>query len=184
VKYVDRLLRDLRIAQAVRRIPCGARVLDVGCHDGALFRAIGTDLVAGVGIDAKLDGETRSDRYRLLPGRFPDDLPVDVGTFNAVTMLATFEHLPAAEHDRVVEACRHHTEPDGRVIITVPSPAVDPILDLLVAVRVIDGMSHDEHFGFKPRDLIPLFQSHGFRLAERRHFELGLNQVFVFDRVR
>jgi 2-polyprenyl-3-methyl-5-hydroxy-6-metoxy-1,4-benzoquinol methylase len=184
MKYIDRRLRDLRIAQAVRRIPPGARVLDVGCHDGALFRAIGTELVAGVGIDTALDTETRSDRYRLVPGRFPDDLPADVGTFDAVTMLATFEHIPPAEQHRVVEACRRHMEPDGRVIITVPSPVVDPLLDVMVAVRVIDGMSHDEHFGFKPRDLIPLFQSHGFRLAERRHFELGLNQVFVFDRAR
>ena len=38
---VDRWIRDLRIGRAIRSIPPGARVLDVGCHDGALFRALG-----------------------------------------------------------------------------------------------------------------------------------------------
>ena len=54
MRYLDRFLRDRRLAQVVRRIPVGAAVLDVGCHDGALFRAIGFGLRFGVGIDSDL----------------------------------------------------------------------------------------------------------------------------------
>ena len=68
------------------------------------------------------------------------------------------------------------------MVVTVPSSLVDPILDVLVAVRVIDGMQHEEHFGFQPADLVPLFRSAGFDLQDRHRFQLGLNNLFVFRR--
>jgi 2-polyprenyl-3-methyl-5-hydroxy-6-metoxy-1,4-benzoquinol methylase len=182
VKHLDRSLRRRRLDQAVRRIPIGARVLDVGCHDGALFRAVGFGLRDGIGIDADLLGELASDSYRLLPGRFPDDLPADVGTFDVITMLAVFEHVPADEQRAVVDACWRLLRGGGSVVLTVPSALVDPILDALVAVRLIDGMQHEEHHGFEPSDLAPLFRSVGFELAEHRRFQFGLNNVFVFRR--
>jgi 2-polyprenyl-3-methyl-5-hydroxy-6-metoxy-1,4-benzoquinol methylase len=180
VRYLDRFLRDRRLAQVARRIPVGATVLDVGCHDGALFRAIGFGLRHGVGIDSDLLGELRAERYRLLPGRFPDDLPPDVGPFDVITMLAVFEHVPAAQQAEVVRACWQLLNDGGQVIITVPSPAVDPILDALVATHVIDGMKHEEHFGFDPADLPALFEAGGFRLENRHRFQFGLNNLFVF----
>jgi SAM-dependent methyltransferase len=155
-------------------------VLDVGCHDGALFRAIGFGLRHGVGIDSDLLGEMRAATYRLIPGRFPDDLPADVGPFDVVTMLAVFEHVPTAEQGAVVQACWRVLNDGGRVIVTVPSPAVDRILDVLVATHLIDGMEHEQHFGFDPADLPAVFESAGFRLEHRHRFQLGLNNLFVF----
>jgi len=182
VKHLDRSLRRRRLDQAVRRIPIGARVLDVGCHDGALFRAIGFGLREGIGIDADLLAELRGDNYRLFPGRFPGDLPADVGAFDVITMLAMFEHVPADEQRAVVEACWGLLRGGGSVVITVPSALVDPILDALVAVRLIDGMQHEEHHGFEPDDLVPLFTAVGFELQEHHRFQLGLNNLFVFRR--
>lgn len=182
MKYVDRFLRDRRIDQAVRRIPIGAAVLDVGCHDGELFRALGHSLRHGLGIDSELVGELQGERYRLVPGWFPQDLPADAGEFDVVTMLAVFEHIPPDQQDGVVEACRKHLRPGGRVVITVPSPIVDPILDGLVKIKVIDGIEHEQHFGFKPSDLQPLFERNGFTLEHEHKFQLGLNNLLVFVR--
>ena len=56
MRRFDRFIRDQRINQAVRFIRPGSRVLDIGCHDGALFRAIGPALREGVGIDPDLAG--------------------------------------------------------------------------------------------------------------------------------
>ena len=39
---LDRLIRDWRIGWSSAPCPLRARVLDVGCHDGALFRRLGT----------------------------------------------------------------------------------------------------------------------------------------------
>ncbi|MGI9031749.1 MAG: class I SAM-dependent methyltransferase, partial [Ilumatobacteraceae bacterium] len=161
MKYFDRYLRDRRIDQVVRRIPPGARVLDVGCHDGALFRALGPALREGVGIDAALAGELSGPGYHLIPGSFPEDLPDDCGQFDAIAMAAVFEHIPTDQQAGVVTACWKRLVDGGQVILTVPSPLVDPILDVLAVVRVIDGIEHHQHFGFQPAHLAPLFTSKG-----------------------
>ncbi|HET7719195.1 MAG TPA: methyltransferase domain-containing protein, partial [Acidimicrobiales bacterium] len=177
---VDRYLRDRRVEHARRHIPPGARVLDVGCFDGALFQALGAGIGPSIGIDEELVGPVEADRYRLVPGRFPDDLPADAGRFDVVTMLALFEHIPTADQDTVVAACRELLQPGGLVVLTVPSPAVDPMLDVMAKLRIIDGLSHDQHHGFKPADLEPLFARHGFVLERHKRFQLGLNNLFVF----
>jgi hypothetical protein len=48
-------------------------------------------------------------------------------------MLALFEHIPTAEQPAVIEACYELLVPGGRVVITVPSPAVDPMLEFVIA---------------------------------------------------
>jgi hypothetical protein len=67
-------------------------------------------------------------------------------------------------------------------VITVPSPLVDPILDVLRALRVLDGMETEQHYGFKPSETKRLFGDAGFVLEKHEKFELGLNELFVFRR--
>jgi 2-polyprenyl-3-methyl-5-hydroxy-6-metoxy-1,4-benzoquinol methylase len=131
-------------------------------------------------MDDALVGPLAGPRYQLLPGSFPADLPSDAGEFDAITMAAVFEHIPTEEQTGVAKACWERLVDGGRVVLTVPSPLVDPILDVLAAVRIIDGMEHHQHFGFKPADLRPLFTSHGFELTHHHSFQLGLNNLFVF----
>jgi len=95
-------------------------------------------------------------------------------------MAAVFEHIPVEEQAGVVDACWGHLSPGGVVVITVPAPIVDPILEVLSAVRLIDGIEHDQHFGFRPADLGPLFTGRGFELVHRGVFQLGLNNLIVF----
>lgn len=182
MKLLDRVLRDWRIAQATSHIAPGAEVLDIGCHDGALFRSIGPALRNGLGLDGDLLGELDGDRYRLVPGYFPDALPDGAGPFDVVTMLAVFEHIPTDQQQGFVEAIHGVLRPGGLAVITVPSPVVDPILDVLMKLRVLDGMETDQHYGFDPSDLTPLFEKAGFVCRETRRFQLGLNNLYVFER--
>ncbi len=184
MKLLDRTLRDWRIARATSQIPPGAEVLDIGCHDGALFRSLGPALRRGVGMDADLVGELEGERYHLYPGHFPDDLPADGGPFDAVTMLAVFEHIPNEAQAAVAAAIWDAVKPGGVVVITVPSPMVDPMLDVMIKLRILDGMETDQHHGFVPADLTPLFTSQGFELTLEERFQLGLNNLFVFTRPR
>lgn len=182
MRSLDRILSAWRIRVAVADIGPGARVLDVGCHDGALFRAIGPGLREGIGLDPELLGPLDGPNYRLLPGRFPDDLPGDPGRFDAITMLALFEHIPGDDQPSVVKACHDLLNPGGRVVLTVPSPLVDPILDGLIKLGLADGMAHEEHYGFDVGQVRPLFESAGFETLVDRRFQLGLNNAFVFRR--
>jgi SAM-dependent methyltransferase len=184
VKALDRVLQRWRISKAGRHVPARARLLDVGTFDGSLFRQLGHRLTGGVGIDPvlaepiiPLPGTT------FVRGHFPDDLPDDPGTFDAITMLAVVEHIPADVQRAWAAASADLLRPGGRLLITTPAPAVDRILDVLRAVRVIDGMSLEEHYGFDPRLVPERFDVPGLRLARRERFQLGLNHLFVFERV-
>ena len=75
MKTLDHVLQRWRIAKAQPYIPNGARVLDVGCGDGALFRQLKSYIGQGVGIDPDLDRTVDMKNYTLISGQFPQDLP-------------------------------------------------------------------------------------------------------------
>jgi 2-polyprenyl-3-methyl-5-hydroxy-6-metoxy-1,4-benzoquinol methylase len=181
VTLFDRALQRWRIAKAAPYIPKGARVLDVGCADGALFRVLGDRIASGVGIDPALAMESDDGRVRLVRGSFPDDLRAD-GQFDVITMLAVFEHLDDAAQREAATACASLLRPGGRVVLTVPEPAVDRIVHFLARLGILAGMAIHEHHGFAARKTPERFASHDFDLEKDERFQLGLNNLFVLRR--
>ena len=178
---IDRLLQWWRIARIRPYLERGARVLDIGCADGALARFVPT-LGGYLGVDPGIESSRGTSAGRLIKGLFPDDLPDAAETFDAIVMLAVLEHIPVAAQAALAEACRRHLRPGGLVLITVPSPAVDYVLAVLKFLRVIDGMSLEEHYGFDVRRVPDCFVGAGLQLVVHRRFQLGLNHSFVFRR--
>jgi 2-polyprenyl-3-methyl-5-hydroxy-6-metoxy-1,4-benzoquinol methylase len=181
LKTLDRLLQRWRIAKAGPFIPAGATVLDVGSADGALFERLGSRIAYGVGVDPALEATIERPRYRLVAGRFPAALDAD-GPFDAITMLAVLEHVPPEEYAALADACARLLRPEGRLVITVPQPAVDRVLRVLLRIRLIDGMACEEHAGFDPELTTRIFGADGWRPVARERFQLGLNNLFVFAR--
>ncbi|OGA37299.1 MAG: hypothetical protein A3G80_10510 [Betaproteobacteria bacterium RIFCSPLOWO2_12_FULL_62_13b] len=181
MNVIDRALQRRRIAKAKPYIPHGASVLDVGCGDGALFKQLKGQIGRGVGIDPALASSERTDSRWLISGRFPADVP-DAGPYDVITMLAVVEHLSAEEQRRLAAACARLLKPGGCLIITVPSRLVDPLLRLLKFMRVLDGMCLDDHHGFEARETPSLFCGGGLELVKHEIFQLGLNNLFVFQR--
>ena len=79
-------------------------------------------------------------------------------------------------------ACERLLVPGGTLLLTVPAPQVDKILDVLRALHLVAGMSAEEHHGFDPSLVPQLFDSRRFRMVIHRRFEMGLNHLFVFRR--
>jgi SAM-dependent methyltransferase len=180
VRALDRYLRERRIAKAERFVNQGDVVIDVGCADGAMFERWSGLIEFGYGVDPILDGTREASGYRLVGGRFPEALPgvkADV-----ITMLAVIEHIPPDAQAGLAEACDELLNPGGRVVVTVPSPRVDDILAVLRRLRLIDGMSLEEHYGFDPRQVPALFPTPRFRLLAEERFQLTLNNLFVFEK--
>jgi 2-polyprenyl-3-methyl-5-hydroxy-6-metoxy-1,4-benzoquinol methylase len=96
-------------------------------------------------------------------------------------MLAVLEHVPRNEQADLAKACARVLRPGGRLIITTPSPTVDYLLRVLKVMRLIDGMALEQHYGFWPSEVAPLFETAGLKLALRTTFQLGLNNLFVFS---
>jgi SAM-dependent methyltransferase len=181
VKALDRFIQRWRMRQAMRFVPDRARVIDIGAHEGELFRALGARLQEGFGIEPLRQQPLAAANFTIVPGLFPASRPT-TGGWDAVTMLAVLEHVPTREQPALAAACHELLKPGGRVIITVPAKAVDHILAVLRFLRLIDGMSLEEHYGFEPADTLRIFAAPQFRLLHRSRFQGGLNHLFVFER--
>jgi SAM-dependent methyltransferase len=182
MKRLDRVIQAWRINQALGFVPAGGRVIDIGAHEGELFRALGRRLAEGFGVEPLRSTALAGPNFRIEPGYFPAVRPA-AGDWDAVTMLAVLEHIPRDQQSALAAACHELLRPGGRVIITVPAKTVDHILAVLRFLRLIDGMSLEEHYGFEPGDTARIFAAPRFRLVHRSRFQAGLNHLFVFERL-
>jgi len=57
---------------------------------------------------------------------------------------------------------------------------VDNVLKVLTVLKLVDGMSLEEHHGYKPEDTDKIFAKPRFELVTRKTFQLGFNNLFVF----
>ena len=172
---LDRLIQRIRIRKALPHIPAGGRLLDIGCADGSLIRAARGRVRDAVGIDPDAPAGPG-----LVRGSFPEDLR-DVGPYDVIALLAVFEHVPDAARPAFVEACRALLRRGGRVVVTVPAPFVDRIVDVLRRLRLLHGMDIEAHHGYRPEETPAYFAAAGMRLLTHERFELGLNHLFVFE---
>lgn len=182
MKTIDKYLQNERIRNIKPFIRDNSLVLDIGCFDGELFRQIDSQIQFGCGIDPLLEKTIKAKKYCLIPGKFPEDLPKDVGSFDVITALAVFEHISPENQRSFADACRQCLKPGGRVIVTVPSNFVDKILDILLKLKLIDGMPLEQHHKFNPEITTAIFMQAGFEVEYTHKFQLGLNNLFVFLR--
>lgn len=179
MKQVDRVLQRWRFRMVRRNLPPASSVLDIGAHQGELFAYLGDRIGPSVGIEPSLERDVQIGEHRLLAGGFPDRSPA--GPFDAATLLAVVEHMTDDQIDQVAKSLAELVRPGGSIIVTVPSPAVDKILDVLIALRVLDGMEAEEHHGFDVDVLASRWEACGLELRKRCRFQLGLNNLFVFS---
>jgi 2-polyprenyl-3-methyl-5-hydroxy-6-metoxy-1,4-benzoquinol methylase len=184
VNRVDRFIRDRRIAQAARFIRPGSRVLDIGCHDGQLFRVIGPALREGIGLDPDLAGPLSGGNFSLRPGHFPEDAPDEPESFDSVCALAVLEHIGANERPAFAAAIVRLLRAGGEAILTVPAPTVDRILAVMMRLRILDGMEAGQHHGFQIAEVEPLFTRAGLVVERHFTFQFGLNHLFVFQKAK
>ena len=177
--WLDRLIRDWRIAQAEPYVRDGERVLDIGCLDQTLLRRVAGRVRQAVGVDPLAEPEEKGN-IRILKGVVPGSVVLPAGSFDCITMLAVLEHIPDTEG--VARECARLLAPGGRVVITVPVAQVDHVLSGLRFLRLIDGMSLEEHHGFDVKRTGPVFEGQGLRLSVSKWFEFGLNRLFVFEK--
>ncbi len=176
---VDRAIQRLRFRVAARWITPGARVLDVGGDDGALFRYLGNQIGPSVAVDPNALDQGLPGGHRLVRGLVAD-LPF--GDFDCCTALAVLEHLHDDELLQLGVDLADRLTASGTLVTTVPSPIVDPILDVMIRLRILDGMEVEQHHGVEVAHIPEILGKAGWRVERRRRFEFGLNNLIVFTR--
>ncbi len=179
--WLDKFLQLQRINQVRPFLNQGDRVLDIGSSDGVMFDRLPFLGAGCLGIDPTLTEKQLMSNHTLIPGYFPDDMP-QVEPFDSITLLAVIEHFPVDTLPALVEGCRQFVKKHGKVIITVPSPAVDYILALLKFAKLVHGMALEEHHGYNVATTEKLFNNKDFALIHFRKFQFGLNNLFVFQK--
>lgn len=185
MKRLDKLIRALRVQKIAPYVQPNSALLDIGCHDGYTFSRLGSHISSGVGIEplAVQPLPALDSRFIFIQGMFPQAASaIENEKFDAISMLAVIEHIPQTSMPAVVDECYRLLKPGGRVLITAPSPAVDYVLAGLRFLRLIDGMSLEEHYGFNPQELPAIFDSSRFSLLARKRFQFGLNNFFAFEK--
>lgn len=179
MRALDHLLRRWRISKAVPWVRPGDRLLDVGCFDRALIDRVRGRVSAAIGVDPVVD-PCREGSVSLLRGAFPEGVDLAPESVDCMTALAVVEHVDDPE--AFAAACLRVLVPGGRLVVTVPHPLVDRILDLLIFLRLADGMAAEEHHGLDTDRVVEAFRKAGFRVRADRRFQLGLNRLLVFEK--
>ncbi len=175
----DRLLRRLRADKALARIRSRDRVLDVGCGTDRYLWGRMRDLGASyVGVDARISVPQRDGAAEFLPsddGALP---PFSDRRFTKIVGLAVLEHMndPAA----FLADARRLLDAGGELVLTVPAPAAQPVLEALARLRVIDREEIEEHKRYFGRgELVGMARDAGFADVRCSTFEAGFNHLLI-----
>ncbi len=124
VQY-DRVFADIRVrSDEVRwleaRVPAGARVLDIGCGNGALLKMLAPRITSGVGVDAshgmidrareRNTGDTKL-RFATIDG---PTLPLPDASVDVVISLLSFRYL---DWDPILREVARVLAPGGRLLV-------------------------------------------------------------------
>ncbi len=180
MRKLDYILRNWRYSVVEPFIPAGCDLLDIGGFDGSFLTRIYQKLRSGVCIDPRLE-EKRDGKITFVKARVDGLLPFPDESFDVVTMLAVYEHLGEQRELLTSESFRVCRK-NGLALLTVPAGAVDAILKILIKVRLINGMSIEEHRHFEVSETVRIFEEAGFQLKRRSKFQAGLNNFFVFQK--
>lgn len=180
MKRVDRFLQNWRYSEAEPFVPHGCDILDIGGFDGSFLYRVYDRIRSGICLDP-LAEPTSDPRIDFISSSTTTRLPFSNDSFDVVTLIAVLEHL-GGHREAVASEIQRVCRSRGRVIITVPSKFVDPILRILVFFGLIDGMSLDQHEHYAPKETVSLFERHGFSLCTQTTFQLGFNNLFVFQK--
>ena len=184
MKFLDNVIRYWRVKVALSHVPSSGRsAFDIGCDDGYLLDKLPNFFTVKEGVDPRLKADDISANRKLIKGLFPqaiEDYQLK-GAYDAIFGLAVFEHFSETALESSASTIRNMLSKNGKLIVTVPHPLVDRILDLLMFFKLIDGQATEEHHGFEPDDLVRRFSS-SLRLVKHEKFQFGLNNVYIFER--
>lgn len=165
----------------IKSVAHNGRMLDIGCGRYPLFLTT-VDFAERYGLDKDFSvGEkTKKDGITLVSHNVEEQskLPFEDNYFDAVSMLAVFEHIEPRCLVNIHRDIYRMLKPGGMYIMTTPTFWTDGLLRLLVKMHLLSDVPIKEHKGsYKYSDISSILQEACFEQEKLRfgYFELFMN---------
>lgn len=157
-------------------------VLDIGCGNAAMTLTLDNAThYVGVDFNAIVLARQRelfpqNEYFQCDIDREP--LPIQDRQFDTILMVAILEHL--AHPDHVLAQAAGRLQPEGRLVITTPTPWGERVHAVGARVGLFHPDAAEEHEqAFGRRRLASMLTAHGFAIERYQTFEFGANQLVV-----
>lgn len=183
---LEGVLAKARTSRANDLIPekCrSGRVLDLGCGPYPYF-LLHTDFAEKYGLDKAFDDAQSKalldQGIAVTQFDVENDatIPFENAFFDAVVMLAVFEHITPGRLGTVVGEIRRVLKPGGAYVLTTPAGWTDGLLRFLAALGLVSKVEIDDHKDrYTPAKVRRVLREAGFddgRIATG-YFEGGVN---------
>ena len=182
---LDMFICRWRSRVARRQVQTGDTVLDFGCGHQLLFlRSIQQTIKLGIGLDYDAEPGRPAANLEVRQFHFEERFDFPDQTFDKVSILAVLEHIPSDQVDSLLAEFTRLLKPGGCVLITTPTPAAKPVLDLLAfKLHVISEpeIADHQHY-YSKADLQALAGRHGLKFTTYRKFLFGFNCFATFTK--
>jgi len=178
LSIVDRFGVALSYRTIKRRLPKNFNsILDIGCgFNAALLLKAGADKLK-YGIDFQVNKELITTKTSLIEGEGLTSLKAIPIKFDVIMLISVLEHI--SDPKELLKECIKHLNPQGRVLINVPTWTGKPFLEYS-AFKL--GLSpaiemNDHKMYYNKRDLWPLLVQAGFfpQNIKLEYHKFGLN---------
>ena len=173
LSLLDRFGVYLSRRAILRRLPArgGLQALDLGCgYRAMLLRSLLPHLESGVGVDVRVDPETKNDpRLSFVEDTLENALPsLEDGRFDVVLLISVLEHL--ADPLTALKHCRRVLRPGGMLFVNVPTWRGKFFLEFSAfRLGTSPAVEMDDHrMYYDKRDLWPLLVRAGFKPSRLR----------------
>ena len=161
------------------------RVLDIGCGAYPIY-LLTSKFMERYGIDKVSWTHRRiSKRFTLMNHDIGSGGPLffEDNFFDAVTMLAVFEHLEISCLDMLFSEIKRILTPGGMFVITTPAVWAEGILRIMAWTGLVSSQEINDHkISLRSPEIREVLKKAGLRNIQSGYFECYLNRWFVAEK--
>lgn len=171
---IEPLLQELRIIKIKEFLENVDTLVDIGCDIPPKFlNRYKSRITKGIGIDEVIEAH-QEDNLSFIKQTITKKVNIPDKTADAVTLLAVLEHMKYPKE--IIEETHRILKPGGRVLITVPSPRCEPLLNMLAPIGLVRESMIDQHENYFTHEVLrKLLLDAGYNEVLVEDFEFGFN---------
>jgi len=183
--FLDKLTCMYRLSATGKYIARDDVVLDFGCGVQNYLLNWGKDKFRfGYGLDYDVK-DCQKGNIKLLNYRFEGKLPFEKNFFDKVFLLAVLEHIEEKNAGGLFSEFSRVLKAGGRLVITIPTLRGKAALELLaLKLRILsfEEISDHKHY-YNKGEIADLGSAYGLKMVEAKIFQLGMNSLYVLEKL-